>query len=789
MLRSKTRWKVELSNEERASLLSTQLNIAPLVAKLLVNRGMDTLETAQSFLFPEETPFHDPYLLKGMDIAVNRIHRAIERKELIRIFGDYDADGVSSTTVLMETLKKLNANVDFYIPNRFSEGYGPNETAFRLAKEEGVSLLITVDTGISAIHEAEVAKNLDMDYIITDHHEPGPILPEALAIIHPKLEDSTYPFKELAGVGVALKLAHALLGEVPYDLLEIAAIGTISDLVPLFGENRLIASKGIQNMKSTTRPGLRALFKVAGIEPSSLNEESIGFGIGPRINAAGRLGDADPAVELLLTEDFETAYFIASEIDGLNKERQALVQQIAADAIKEVEENWPIDENSVIVVGKEGWNSGIIGIVASKLVDRFYRPAIVLSFDPEKGLAKGSARSIEGFDLYQNLSQCRDILPHFGGHPMAAGMTLKIEDVADLRERLNQLAKQKMTAEDFVPVTKLDTVTSIGEITLESISQMERLAPFGMGNPKPKVMINEVKISTIRKIGAESNHMKVMLEHDGFTLDGIGFGLGELVDHISPITSISVVGDVSINEWNNMRKPQIFLHDISVNNWQLFDFRGSKKISTTLEKIPKDNRILIVFNESTMEKLQLNSYQAETVVFLDKISQKNFTLSGKNIVLIDLPTNLNQLNTLFKCGTPERVYAHFHQDQQHFFSTMPTRDHFKWMYALVKKKGTFEVNRYSDDIARHKGWSRDTVDFIVKVFFELDFVTIENGFISIKEQAAKRDFHESASFKDKKEQFQLENDLLYSSYGQLYNFIESLLSESVQLEEEMEQWI
>ncbi|WP_108669477.1 single-stranded-DNA-specific exonuclease RecJ [Peribacillus acanthi] len=789
MLRSKTRWKVQLPNEEKANVLSAQLKIAPLVAKLLVNRGMDTLESARSFLFPEETPFHDPFLLKGMDLAVNRIHRAIDRKEHIRIFGDYDADGVSSTTVLMETFKKLNANVDFYIPNRFSEGYGPNETAFRLAKEEGVSLLITVDTGISAIHEAEVAKNLDLDYIITDHHEPGPILPEALAIIHPKLEDSSYPFKDLAGVGVALKLAHALLGEVPNDLLEIAAIGTISDLVPLFGENRLIASKGIQNMKTTSRPGLRALFKVAGIEPSSLNEESIGFGIGPRINAAGRLGDADPAVELLLTDDFETAYYIANEIDGLNKERQALVQQITSEAIQEVEENWPIDENSVIVVGKEGWNSGIIGIVASKLVDRFYRPAIVLSFDREKCLAKGSARSIEGFDLYQNLSKCRELLPHFGGHPMAAGMTLKIEDVGELRERLNELAIQQLTEEDFVPVTKLDTVTTVEEITLESIAQMDRLAPFGMGNPKPKVLIEDAKISTIRKIGADSNHMKLMLEHNGFSLDGIGFGLGELVDHISPISSISVVGDVSINEWNNIRKPQIYLHDVLVNNWQLFDFRSSKKIDTTLEKIPKDNRLLIVFNQKTYENLQLDSYQSETVVLLEKIMDQPNFLNGKNIVLIDLPSNLSQLNTLFQCGKPERVYVHFHQEQHHFFSTMPTRDHFKWMYALIKKKGSFDVHKYSDDIAKHKGWSRDTVDFIVKVFFELDFVTIENGFISIKEQAVKRDFHESPSYKEKKEQFQLENDLLYSSYGQLYQFIESLLSESVQLEEEMEQWI
>ena len=271
MLKPKTRWNVQTADTKKSAALVDQLHITPLVARILVNRGLDEVEAARSFLFVKKQTFHDPFLFKDMDKAVARINEAIEKGEKIRIFGDYDADGVTSTTVMMTTLNKLGAHVDFYIPNRFTEGYGPNEMAFRLAASEGVKLLITVDTGIAALREATLARELGMDYILTDHHEPGPELPEAFAIIHPKLEGNPYPFKDLAGVGVAFKLAHALLGELPEDLLEIAAIGTIADLVPLLGENRLIAAKGIEKLHLTTRPGLVSLMKLASIEQSTLN--------------------------------------------------------------------------------------------------------------------------------------------------------------------------------------------------------------------------------------------------------------------------------------------------------------------------------------------------------------------------------------------------------------------------------------------------------------------------------------------------------------------------------------
>jgi single-stranded-DNA-specific exonuclease len=788
MLRSKSRWIVRQSNEEKIQKLQQELAVSPLVASLLVNRGFESVEAARSFLYTNDQSFHDPFLLKDMEKAVTRIKTAIQQQEKIFIFGDYDADGVSSTTVMMKTLRDLGANVQYYIPNRFTEGYGPNEPAFRYAAECGVSVIITVDTGIAALHEAQVAKELGIDLIITDHHEPGPALPDAFAIVHPKLEDSTYPFRELAGVGVAFKLAHALYGSIPTHLLDIVVIGTVADLVSLTGENRLIVKHGLLKMKNTTNVGLRALFKLTGVNPTTINEETIGFMLGPRINAAGRLESADIAVDLLLTEDPDEAMSIAEEMEQLNKQRQAIVNKITEEAIKEVEEHYPISENSVLVIGKEGWNAGVIGIVASKLVERFYRPTIILSFDQEKGLAKGSARSIVGFDLFKNLSTCREILPHFGGHPMAAGMTLKLDDVAELRERLNTLAFQQLTKEDFIPVVNIDCAVALDEIDLTAIEQMQMLSPYGVDNPKPKVMIDSVGLSTIRKIGSEQNHLKVTLEEQATKLDGVGFGLGHLCDHISPYSKLSVIGELSINEWNNIRKPQIFLSDMAVNSWQLFDFRGNKKQDHHLDTIPLENRKWIVFNKEHTSIVP--DYQNQDVICIETIEQaREANVLEQNIVLVDLPPSKDLVQHLFAGKQPARIYAQFYKRDSDFFSTVPTREHFKWFYAFLAKKGPLNMKQHGHVLAKHRGWTKETIDFMSQVFFELDFVKINNGLISLEPSSKKRDLAESNTYQMKLAQFSLENDLLYSSFQQLKSWFDGVIQGSVQNEEEVKAWI
>ena len=789
MLQSKTRWLVKKADETIINLFMKELEQPRIVATLLVNRGIKTVEDARSFLYAALRDFHDPFLLSGMEEAVKRIVKAIKNGEKITIFGDYDADGVSSTTILMLALQTLGAErVSWYIPNRFTEGYGPNEQAFRTIKDQGTSLLITVDCGISAIKEAQLAKELGMDYIVTDHHEPGPVLPEALAILHPKKPGETYPFSELAGAGVAMKLAHALLGELPEELIGIAAIGTVADLVPLHDENRLIAMKGIQALKKSTRPGIMALCQKAGIQPDTFNEDSIGFGLAPRINAVGRLESADPAVELLLTESKEEADLIADEIDLLNKERQSIVKEMAQEAIEEVEKNYPLESNPVLIIAREGWNTGVVGIVASKLVEKYYRPTIVLSIDREKGTAKGSARSIPGFDLFHNLSLNRELLPHFGGHPMAAGMTLKMEDVEELRKRLIEQANQILTEEDFQPVTEIDGVISIDEISLTLIEQMAQLAPYGMQNPKPKILIENACVASSRKIGADKTHLKLHLEQNGGELDSIGFGLGEIMDHLSSEAKVSVIGELAINEWNNIKKPQLFLQDISVADWQLFDCRsGNGKIQ--VNTIPEQRKI-ILFKEESKQWLSEYTKENDLIACITSIEEaRQESLDNYHVILADMPEQKELFEALFVGEMPKRVYIYFRTTQNDYFSAFPTRDQFKWYYALLAKKGPTSFEELRSMLMIHKGWSKENIDFMTKVFFELEFVTIRNGLIDLIRTSVKRDLQESKTYRDRQARMDLEQELLYAPFNQLYEYIGKLIRSHKENKEETKQWI
>ncbi|MDM5156604.1 single-stranded-DNA-specific exonuclease RecJ [Bacillus sp. DX1.1] len=769
MLQAKTRWKEKHYNEEIVSQLASKLQLTPLVTSLFLNRGLDTEEKIVDFLNTEKQEFHDPFLLEGMDRTVERVQQAIQNGEQILIFGDYDADGVSSTTVLFLALQELGADVEFYIPNRFTEGYGPNEAAFRWAHGAGFSLIITVDTGIAAVHEAQVAKELGIDLIITDHHEPPPELPEALAIIHPKLEGGVYPFHYLAGVGVAFKVAHALLGRVPEHLLEIAVIGTVADLVSLHGENRLLVQRGLKQMRATKRVGLQALFKVGNISQNEITEESIGFSLAPRINAIGRLEDAAPAVHLLLSEDPEEASELAAEIDELNKLRKDIVKQITEEAIAEVENTYPPEKNKVLVLAKEGWNPGVIGIVASKLVERFYRPTIILNIDPEKQTAKGSARSIAGFDLFANLSDCRELLPHFGGHPMAAGMTLHMNDVEELRRRLNEQAEAILTAEDFIPITTVDAICKVKDVTLSAIEEMQKLAPFGVGNPKPRIAVQDAELESIRAIGSDGSHLKMALRDGQATLDTIGFGFGAYAKEISPVARVSVVGEASINEWNNFRKPQLMVQDIAVNAWQLFDWRSMRNVEVNIAELSLERVTMIYFSEEVLNKFSLETYREQ----LQHASEVT-GLEDRYVVLLDLPPTTEELSKLFTAGFPARIYTLFYQENNHLFSTIPTREHFKWYYSFLHQKAPFSLRQHGEQLCRHKGWSKDTVNFMTQVFFELEFVTIKDGVIFIAEEMKKRDLIESNTYREKMNQLQLEQELVYSTYQQLYTWFEKI---------------
>ncbi|ADU29769.1 single-stranded-DNA-specific exonuclease RecJ [Evansella cellulosilytica] len=777
MLQPKARWKITEANENQVMELANQLNISMIAARFLVQRGYDDVHKAQSFLHMDASMIHDPFLLKDMEKAVKRIHTAIKENENILVFGDYDADGVTSTSLMYLTLKQLGANVGFYVPNRFTEGYGPNEQAFRHAKEENVSLIITVDTGIAANHEAEVAKELGVDLIITDHHEPPPTIPDAYAVINPKQDDCFYPNKNLAGVGVAFKVAHALLNRVPTEYIDLVAIGSIADLVPLIDENRFLAAEGIHSLTREQRPGLKALMEHCNINPLELNEEHIGFMIGPRLNAAGRLDSADPAIQLLLSEDDIEAYELAIMIDDLNKERQTIVNEMAKEAEEQVLAKDTVP--SVLIVGQAGWNAGVIGIVASRLVEKFYRPTIVLSLDESTGLAKGSARSIEGFDLFQALSQCREWLPHFGGHPMAAGLTMKIENINLLQEKMCNIAETTVAEENWIKSLAVDLPVKVSEVTTEAITHLQEMAPFGVGNPAPKALIENVELAMTKKIGAKEDHLKLSLKDEESVLDGIAFRMGNIADELSPIAKLSVVGQLSINEWNGHVKPQMIIEDIKVDEWQLFDLRSEKEPWTKINQQHSESIVVAAFRSESASLLSKIPAEWKTISFFEgEVDYSVF--ENKFVLLLDLPESFEQLESIFSVhDKPKRVYASFIHEKDHYFEMLPTREHFVWFYAFLKKRTTFDIEKHGADLAKHKGWSLNGLKFICSVFFDLGFVKISNGFISIVDSPGKKELEESPTYKKRIEQSEIENVLLYSSFNELKSWIQNVMEKEV----------
>lgn len=784
MIQSQKKWHISRPDEQLVSTLEQALSIPSVCAKVLVSRGYQTVEDAKEFLYITEEHIHNPYLLNGMDALVVRVQQAIDAGERIMVYGDYDCDGITSTTIMMKTLESIGADVLFKIPNRFIDGYGPSERLFQEAFDEGVSLIITVDNGISGHGPIQFAKELGMDVILTDHHEPGEVLPAADIIIHPGLHNTTYPFPHLAGVGVAFKVAHALLGEIPKEFYYLVAIGTIADLVSLTGENRYFVQQGIKQMQRTDSIAIEALANVSGVEISTINEESVGFMFGPRLNAVGRLGEAAPGVELFLTEEPNYALSIANMLNDKNKERQAIVKQITDEAVEMIEQTDKIQGPSVIVVGKKEWNPGVLGIVASKLVEKYYRPAIVLGFDEEKQIAKGSARSIDGFHMYKELAKNKDIITHFGGHPMAAGMTLPIEHVEEFRQRLNEQAQASLTNEQLVPVISIDVPLEMDEISTDSIESLRKLAPFGMDFAKPVYCIENVEVSSVRKIGSAQNHVKMELKQGATLLDAIGFGQGELADEIAPATKLSFIGDLQINEWNGRKKPQLMIQDAQTNEWQLFDIRGIRQVNRWLPMIPVEQTVFVAFHEQTIAHFR--SIIPKDIWLCEELMDQQ--VHADFIVILDLPSDEKDLTLLLEYQQWKRVYAHFFADESTYFEGLPTRDQFKWYFSFLAKRKTFALKQNIQELSKHTGWSQKTINFMSKVFFELNFVRIESGSLVMNDNPAKQDLSEAPTYQQRAKEIELEQKLLYAPYIELKQWFEERKAGQTVPEEE-QKWI
>lgn len=568
----KFRWKIAQSKPLPTRALVAELKVTPLLAQCLVNRGLDGVELARPFLEPRLKSLADPFLLPQMDLAVHRLFLARERNEGLVIFGDYDVDGVTATALLTTVLEPLGWNVRQFLPDRFDEGYGLTQAGVQNCLEQfPSSLLVAVDCGSTAVEQIAWLRERGVDVVVLDHHQIGPVVPAATALVNPQLGTA---FRELCSVGLAFKLAHALVkhgreaGLPGFDrfelkpLLDLVALGTVADLVPLTGENRVLVSTGLERLSTTTRPGLVALKDVAGIT-GDCAPYTVGFQLGPRLNAAGRIETARAALDLLLAADLETARPLAEALDQTNRERQNIERRMADDVVGIVRSKFNAERDVVIVEGAYLWHIGVVGIVASRVLREFYRPTLIIGGDGDYW--RGSGRSVPGFDLAAALRECSDLLHKHGGHAMAAGVTLEPGKLEALRERLNLLARRSLTADQLIPELQLDAEVYLGDLDEDCLSQLSRLEPFGQGNPPIQVVVRRLRhVRTPQRMGKEQQHWKLWVQDaEGSPasagVEVVWWGAGDSQIPNCPVFDLAAAP--GINEYNGIRRLQLKLLD------------------------------------------------------------------------------------------------------------------------------------------------------------------------------------------------------------------------------------
>ncbi len=575
-----TRWRLKPFDAALTQELSREAGVSSLVAQLLINRGMTRGAQARAFLEAKLSHLHDPSLLPGVSEASERIVRAVRQGRKIVIYGDYDVDGVCGTSILWACLRLAGASdVDYYIPHRVDEGYGVNGEALRkIAGEMKAEVVVTVDCGISAVAEARLARELGLELIVTDHHTPGDDLPDADVIVHPRINGTPYPCPDLCGAGVAFKLAWEIckgfgdgkkasphLRDFLVRSLGLVAMATVADVVPLVDENRVLVRHGLAGIDGDPSIGMRALLEVTGaLNKRKLTSGTIGFGLAPRINAAGRLERAMRAVELLTTDDSALARAIAEELDVCNTRRQEVEQTIVKDAHDMIRAAGEIGARGALVVGREGWHPGVIGIVASRLVEAYHRPAVVVALDER--LSQGSARSISGFNLFEALKACSEGLTAFGGHSAAAGLRLPGAHFAAFAERFDYHCRATLTAEQKERTLHIDAEVMLGTLSLKVVEEIERLEPFGISNPRPVLMASQVRVlGAPRVVGARKNHLQLKLAQGEVVLKGIAWNLADRLKTLAADTMLAVAFYPSINEWNGRREVQLEVKDVQLD--------------------------------------------------------------------------------------------------------------------------------------------------------------------------------------------------------------------------------
>ncbi|MGX7092618.1 single-stranded-DNA-specific exonuclease RecJ [Hutsoniella sourekii] len=746
----------------------------PAFLELAYNRGLDTYTKLKQATDQEPQIFHDPYLFYQMDLAVNRLQEAIANQEQITIYGDYDADGITSTLIMYEALESLGARVNYYLPNRFTDGYGPNLERYQELVEAGTELILTVDNGVAGYEAVSWAKQAGIDVIITDHHEMQGDLPEAYAIIHPRHPQGQYPFGDLAGAGVALKLASALLDEIPVEALELAAIGTVADLVPLTDENRTIVLSGLSLMKATSRLGLARLLASQNINSEDIDEDTIAFIIAPRLNSLGRLGDPTPGLELLASFDEGLVDQLVDQTNQVNQERKDLVDQIYEESRTLIEKTQ--ERPSILILSGKDWSQGVLGIVASRLVEHYQRPALVFQYNGDSNEYKGSGRSIPGVDLFQLLSQNSSLLKAFGGHEQAAGLTIGSENWEAFKTTILSQADGFQAQIQKPEVKKIDLVLNPEDVTLDLIEEINQLGPFGMGNERPLIAIDQAQVQKINFIGSQRNHVKLSIsssDQSNSLLTAIGFSKADQAQDIQENQQINLLGQLSINEWQSQKSAQLLIEDLSIEGNQWIDWRSSRLSPDifTLEEA------LYVFRHQRLLDYYQDKIPSSSMAMLYNQDQE-IPSHIESLVIVEAPKDLGYLNKLLALDLA-KVYLVSYVQESKYLAGAPSRPDLIKLYAYCKQVNQFEIRPQLASISSQLKLSQTKLKIMFLMFLEAGFVTIKDGWLEMNRVTTnqKVDLTQLDSYKDYLKMMEIEELLNYQSLADIKDYFEGKIQD------------
>ena len=768
MIDAKFKWELA-DNASSATVdnLEKELGISRILATLLAQQGIDSTEQAKKFFEPSMEEIHDPTLLHDMDKAVERIEQAVEKQEQITIYGDYDADGITSTSLMYETLLSIGANVNYYVPNRFTDGYGPNMDAYQRLIDNGTQLFITVDNGVSGKNVIDKVMEAGVDVVITDHHELPADLPNAVAIVHPRYPGSNYPFPDLSGVGVAFKVAWALTGEFPVEELDLVAIGEIADVVNVTDENHALISYGIQQLRQGMRPGLAALMKLADIKANNLTDQDIGFGIAPRLNALGRIADANDGVKLLTSLDENESQKLAKEVDQANKERQNLVAEIMKEAEKQANSSANQQKRTLLIVGK-GWHQGVLGIVASRIMNETGKPTIVASTDQNNPtLIKGSGRSIDSFNLFNALEAHRELFTTFGGHPAACGLSFDQKNIVPLQIALEEEAvKQK-----FDPTVKQPLPIAMklvpADVTQQLYNDIQRVAPFGPGNMEPVFELNNVKVVDVKTMGQEHQHLKFSIVSDKKNLTVVAFGQGNLATLLSaPTGQINLAVKVSLNEWRGKKSVQLMLEDLQINGTVIIDERTNK----LTPQLFSSSDYYIVREPRLRENIAPHVAPGYTLSIEEAIKTD---FSGQQVTLVDCPSSEEMLKRIFAEdeGEPATIRLLLYQRKSAYLAGLPTRNDFAQLYRFIYKQKELKWPMQAKAVSNHLKINMDRLNLMIQVFSEAGFVTIKDDVLKFNESTNKTDLTQTKRYQKQLAQYKVEQQLLFNDAATVANWL------------------